>query len=178
MLISLFESSSASDKPWKVDGMNYFLEKVEFTSPCLVPSLYCSVSELKCFISHIISHGSPRLLSMLDIGMVTFYPGYQLVVKSYCFWKPSFLPILIYFIINISIMIVFLSENEIFFQFNFNILINIVVWHNICWYYILFATKLSIWRHIQVYFPRLLRFLYTYRNLKSFRQMLHYVPFF
>ena len=50
-LISVFESISALDKSWKVDDINWILEKEEFSSPCLVPSLYCSVSKLKLDIS-------------------------------------------------------------------------------------------------------------------------------
>ena len=73
-LISVFESNSASEKPWKMDGMNLFLEKVEFSSPCLVPSLYCSVCELKCVTRYKIFLRSPPPLSTLGIGMVTLSP--------------------------------------------------------------------------------------------------------
>jgi hypothetical protein len=51
--------------------MNWLLEKVEFSSPCLVPSLYCSVCELKCATRYNIFLRSPRPLSTLGIGMVT-----------------------------------------------------------------------------------------------------------
>ena len=73
-LISVFKLTSASDKTWKVDGMNWFLGKVKFSSPCLVPSLYCSVCELKCVARYKIFLRSPRPLSMLGIGMVTLSP--------------------------------------------------------------------------------------------------------
>jgi hypothetical protein len=46
-LIAVYKYTSASDKPRKVDDMNSFVENVELNSPCLVPSLYYSVSELK-----------------------------------------------------------------------------------------------------------------------------------
>ena len=72
-LISVFGSASASTKPWKVDDMNWFLEKVEFSSPCLVLSLYCSVSALKCVTRHKIFLGSPRPLSTLGIGMIPIF---------------------------------------------------------------------------------------------------------
>ena len=55
-------------------GMNWFLEKVEFSSPCLVPSLYCSVYDLKCVTMHKISRGSPRPLLTRGINMVTLSP--------------------------------------------------------------------------------------------------------
>ena len=73
-LISVFESTSASENPWTTDGMNWFLEKVEFSSPCLVPSLYCSVSVLKCFSRHNIFLGTPPHLLTLGIAMVTLSP--------------------------------------------------------------------------------------------------------
>jgi hypothetical protein len=72
-LISVFGSASASTKPWKVDNMNWFLEKVEFSSPCLVLSLYYSVSALKCVTRHKIFLGSPRPLSTLGIGMIPIF---------------------------------------------------------------------------------------------------------
>jgi hypothetical protein len=70
-LISVFEWTSASDKTWKVDDMNWFLGKVEFSSPCLVPSLYCWVSEIKYVTKHILLLESPRPLSTLGIDMAT-----------------------------------------------------------------------------------------------------------
>jgi hypothetical protein len=74
MLISVFEWTSASDKTWKVDGRNWFPGKVEFSSPCLVPSLYCSVSEIKYVTKYIIFLVSPCPLSTLGIGMATLSP--------------------------------------------------------------------------------------------------------
>jgi len=74
MLISVFELTSASGKPWKVDDMNWFLENVEFSSRCLVPRLYYSVSELKCVAMHKIFRASPHHFSILSIGMTTLSP--------------------------------------------------------------------------------------------------------
>jgi hypothetical protein len=76
-------------------GMNWFLEKVEFSSPCLVPSLYCSVSDLKCVTIHKISRGSPRPLLTRGINMVTLSPisiGRKIwllldIIRSACFDK-------------------------------------------------------------------------------------------
>jgi len=70
VLILVFESTSASDKPWKVDRMNWFLEKVEFGSPCLIPSWYCSVYKLKCVTMYKIFRRSPRPLSTLCIDII------------------------------------------------------------------------------------------------------------
>jgi hypothetical protein len=73
-LLSVFESTSASNKPWKVDDMKLFLEKVEFSSPCLVPRLYCLMFEQKCVTRHKIFRRSPCPLSTLGSGMVTLSP--------------------------------------------------------------------------------------------------------
>ena len=74
--------------------MNWFLGKVEFSSPCLVPNLYCWVSEIKYVIKHIIFLGSPCPLSTLGIGMATL-SRCQWMVKSECIWILSCLPVLI-----------------------------------------------------------------------------------
>ena len=74
-------------------------------------------------------------------------------------------------------MIVFLSENEIFFQFSFKYSNNLAVSHNILWYFVLFLCFKIV--HLATYISKFPPFLYTYRNLESysFRQMLHYLPF-
>jgi hypothetical protein len=76
-----------------------------------------------------------------------------------------------YFIINIrlSIMILFLSENEIFFQFSFKYSNNLAVWHNIFWYFILFLCFQIVFfaTFIFKFSPKVPPFLYPYRKEKN-----------
>jgi hypothetical protein len=77
LLISVFEWTSASDKTWKVDGMNWFLGKVEFSSSCLGTwisfELLSSTETLLFVLSHCIfkSYSASVYTSVLLI--VFFY---------------------------------------------------------------------------------------------------------
>jgi len=64
-LISVFESTSASDKPWTVDGMNWFLKKVEFSNWTLLNYFLHCVGEFSIFSNG--DHLGYREISLMTI---------------------------------------------------------------------------------------------------------------